>query len=83
MDYSEEPELLKVYIICTIPDRGFSSGQVHIKPYQKEQRMLDSVGVEEDGWNKKGTETATKILCRNVSYSRNIGDRNFCSSLRQ
>jgi len=31
IDFSEEPKLLKVRIIYTIPDMGFFSGQVYLK----------------------------------------------------
>lgn len=41
--------------------------------------MLDYVGVEKDGLIKKGSETATTILCGNMSYSLNIGDRFFAA----
>jgi len=44
--------------------------------------MLDSVGVEEVRWDKKGTGAAKTILCGNVSYRRNVGDRCFCSSVK-
>jgi hypothetical protein len=44
--------------------------------------MLDSVGVEEVRWDKKGTGVATTILCGSVSYRRNVGDRRFCSCVK-
>jgi hypothetical protein len=39
--------------------------------------MLDSVRVDGVRKHKKDTEAATTILCGDVSYSRNVGDRIF------